>query len=79
MSAIIQIDGDNFGDADEKTVIGDGDHDDGDDVGRERGNDVETFGQMQIWQIGQWAPIRLIFRYDDGDDGGGDDDGDDHD
>ena len=66
-------------------MIGDGDHDDGDDgddgddVGHERGNDEETFGQMQIWQHGQWAPSRLIFRYDDGDDGGGDDDGDDHD
>ena len=58
-----------------------GDHedgDDGDDVGHERGNDEETFGQMQIWQLAQQAPIRLIFRYDDGVDGGGDDDGDDH-
>ena len=42
-------------------MIGDGDGDDGDDVGHERGNDEETFGQMQIWQLGQWAPIRLIF------------------
>ena len=59
-----------------------GDHedsDDGDDVGHERGNDEETFGQMQIWQLAQQAPIRPIFRYDDGVDGGGDDDGDDHD
>ena len=67
MSAIIQIDWDNFGDADD-WGLGMGDHDDGDDVGHERGNDEETFGQMQIWQLGQWAPIRLILRYDDGDD-----------